>query len=134
MARIGAWDFYDALPDDGMGRNDLNEVHRGVAAICDLRQEVGSGGFEAYFRYRGGDGAPDALLVIGTALGQAWADLLARAMCVVGPEYSTNATDRCNRLDKPGVGTQLDHLDLQFLELEGNDDADQLLTAYLALG
>ncbi len=30
----------------------------GIAAICDLRQEVNSGGFDSYFRYWGGDSAP----------------------------------------------------------------------------
>jgi hypothetical protein len=58
-----------------------------VAAICDLRQEVNSGGFDSYFRYWGGDSASDALRALPGILGTEWAKLLSAAMGFLGADY-----------------------------------------------
>ncbi|WP_406051581.1 DUF4375 domain-containing protein [Kribbella sp. NBC_00889] len=52
MTTAGVWEFYEALVEGS--RQDLTPVQRGVAAICDLRQEVNSGGFDSYFSHWGG--------------------------------------------------------------------------------
>jgi len=48
VADVDLWQFYESLNG---ARDGLSAQERGVAAICDLRQEVNSGGFDSYFRY-----------------------------------------------------------------------------------
>ena len=55
-------------------------------------KKVNSGGFDSYFRYWAGDTAPEALAVVGTALGPACVDLLRKAMLALGSEYPAGAT------------------------------------------
>lgn len=124
--------FYESLPIDGSGRDRLGSVQRSVAAICDLRQEVNSGGFDTYFRYWGGDTALDALSAIGEVLGPAWGELLRKAMLTLGPDYPTDANIRFEKVDEPQVQAALDRFDSEYFELENTSDADGVLAAHLA--
>ncbi len=67
MPPVDAWTYYESM--HGADRSRLSPVERSVLALCDLRQEVNSGGFDSYFRYWGGDSAPDAVAVVGALLG-----------------------------------------------------------------
>lgn len=62
MSPADVWDVYNTLSQHN--RSSLNGDQRGLLAVCDLRQEVNSGGFDAYFRYWGGDSAPMALATL----------------------------------------------------------------------
>src|SRR4051794_15143860 len=97
----------------------MNHLKRGVLAVCDLRREVNSGGFDRYFRYWGGNYAPDAVRLLPTLLGQAWADLLAEAMSLLGPDYPIDPTTREERLGGGELDDQLDELDSRYFALEG---------------
>lgn len=124
-----AWSFYEELGEQD--RSALSKEQAQVAAICDLRQEVNSGGFDVYFRYWGGNTARTALAALPTILGQRWADLLGRAMSLLGPDYPDDQSIREVRLDAPGVDQALKNLDTEFYDLEAAADADALVSAHL---
>ena len=126
------WHYYEE--HQNADRSLLTAFERGVLAVCDLRQEVNSGGFDSYFRYGGGDTARDALQALPDSLGDSWAALLLEAMSVFGQEYPTNRDERERTLEEPGVEETLDDLAARYFELEGADDADAMLTAYLDRG
>jgi hypothetical protein len=125
-----AWSFYASLGDDP--RRNLTKKQQEVAAICDLRQEVNSGGFDSYFRYWGGNTAPEALAALEHVLGQDWVDVLSAAMSLLGADYPTDVDDREERLEAPGVQEALGNLDRRYYDLESASDADRLLSEYLA--
>lgn len=129
---LDAWSFYEGL--GGRDRSALTEQQAEVAAICDLRQEVSSGGFDSYFRYWGGNTARTALAALPSILGQDWADLLRTAMSLLGPDYPVDVSEREVRLDAPGVLEALGDLDTEYFDLEAAIDADALLSAHLAGG
>lgn len=129
MEHTDAWSFYESLGQDD--RAALSKVAADVAAICDLRQEVNSGGFDSYLRCWGGDTAPRALAVLPGVLGQDWADVLGTAMSLLGSEYPPDADTRHDRLVALGLDEDLDALDAQFYELEASSDADTLVSSYL---
>ena len=123
------WELYERC---GTDRSDLDDVERLVLAICDLRQEVNAGGFDAYFRHWGGDTADVALAGIGAALGPEWEALLRDAMSVFGPIYPADDIERREAvLDRDGVADRLDALDRRFLDLETSVDADGRLGTLL---
>lgn len=128
MAEPDVWSFYESL---GLGdRSHLSQVEQEVAAICDLRQEVNSGGFDVYLRYRGGDTAEVAARAIGRILGDGWADVLSDAMATLGPLYPRAADEREAMLTD-AVCEALDGFDARYFDLEASIDADALLTAEL---
>jgi Domain of unknown function (DUF4375) len=130
MPNIEAWDAYGALSE--LEQSTLNGSQRALLAVCDLRQEVNSGGFDAYFRYWGGNTAPDAVKALPTLLGQDWADLLAEAMDLLGPDYPTDVNTREDRLNDRDLDNQLESLDARYYDLELSTNADARLNAYLA--
>lgn len=123
------WTFYEQAADTD--RSSLTDVQRAALAICDLRQEVNAGGFDAYFRYWGGNTAPEALAALPAALGDEWASLLNEAMQLLGPTYPSDPDTRADLLDQEGLSTRLDALDTRYYELEGSVDADQRLNTFL---
>jgi len=127
---VDVWAFYESLGDSP--RDRLSTRERVVAAICDWRQEVNSGGFDVYFRYHGGDTARQALVGLAEALGQEWAALLREAMAVFGASYPEDTSERARRLDELGVDDKLGTLDGRLYGLEASSDADARLGAYLA--
>lgn len=125
-----AWSLYEAIGEGD--RSSLSRRQHEVLAICDLRQEVNSGGFDSYFRYWGGDTASIALRALAEALGPEWETLLREAMQVLGPDYPADADARAEVLDARVVDDVLAALDSRFYELEGSSDADRSLNTYLA--
>jgi hypothetical protein len=109
----------------------LTKEEAEVAAICDLRQEVNSGGFDSYFRYWGANSAELALIALPTVLGQDWADLLRSAIAQFGTDYPVDVHLRERLLDGTSVSEALETLDARFLDLEASVDADSLLTVHL---
>jgi Domain of unknown function (DUF4375) len=130
MAHSDVWDFYREL--SARPRSTLNEAQRGLVAVCDLRQEVNSGGFDSYFRYQSGDSAADALPALQQLLGQDWADLLREAMELLGPDYPIDQASREARLDQRDLDDWFEDLDARYDTLEVGADADARLNDYLA--
>lgn len=124
MNDVDAWEMYESLRD--RDRAGLTELERNVAAICDFQQEVNSGGFDRYFRYSGGDSAPDALAALPHVFGFDMADLLREAMQLLGSDYPTDQAEREERLDAADVDDELDALDHRYYELEAEIDVDAL--------
>jgi hypothetical protein len=123
------WVLYEQVGDQD--RSTLTEVQRAALAICDMRQEVNAGGFDAYFRYWGGNTAPEALAALPAALGDQWASLLSDAMQAFGPVYPRDPDARADLIDQGDLGDRLNALDTRYYELEGTVDADQRLNVYL---
>jgi hypothetical protein len=130
MANTAVWDVYSALSE--LERSTLNNSQRALVAVCDLRQEVNSGGFESYFRYWGGNTAPDAVKALPTLLGQEWADLLSEAMDLLGPDYPTDVDTREDRLNDRDLDNHVESLDARYYDLELSMNADARLNEYLA--
>lgn len=130
MSTDDAWSQYEAFAEGD--RSTLTPRQRDAFAICDLRQEVNSGGFDSYFRYWGGDTAKVALAALSDALGQEWATLLRDAMQALGPDYPADANARSDILEARDLDDALNDLDSRFYELEGATDADGLVDSYLA--
>jgi Domain of unknown function (DUF4375) len=128
VASADLWDLYSEFAEQD--RSSLSDAQQAVFAICDLRQEVNSGGFDSYFRYRGGDTAPVALAVLPDLLGQDWADLLLDAMDTLGSTYPAGAAARTEALDAQDRGAELSALDDRFYELEAAVDADLRLDTH----
>ncbi|QOK24201.1 DUF4375 domain-containing protein [Janibacter indicus] len=126
MNSTDVWSFYEAIGE--ADRRGLTPQEEQVAAICDLRQEINSGGFDGYFRYWGGNTAPTALSGLRALLGEPWAALLEDALALFGDTYPSNQTHREELLDRLDLGDALDELDSRFYDLESSTDADERLT------
>lgn len=129
MTTTDVWEFYEAHVEGS--RQDLTPIQRGVAAICDLRQEVNSGGFENYFSYWGGNTADEALAVLPTSLGADWAALLQDAMDLFGPNYPKDQSQRETLIEELDLYEAFGALDERFYALEASTDADARLAAVL---
>src|SRR5690349_1912653 len=116
MPSADVWDLY--AEHGQLPRASLTHAQQAVFAICDLRQEVNSGGFDSYFRYGGGDTAPVALAALPEVLGQEWADLLLEAMTILGPAYPPGTDARARVLDAQDRDHELSALDERFYDLE----------------
>jgi hypothetical protein len=126
------WEFYEALAEKS--RVDLAPHQRGVAAICDLRQEVNSGGFDGYFSYWGGDTAQEALAALPATLGEDWAALLSEAMNLLGYPYPADQGNREVLVLELALDDTFAVLDQRFYDLEAATNADAVLSAYLQEG
>ena len=129
MATTRVWNFYEALGE--RSREALSIAEREVAAICDLRQEVNSGGFDSYFRYWGGNTAPTALEGLSSRLGPEWAGVLSDALRLFGEDYPLEPDSRADRMDELELEDALEELDRRFYDLEVSTDADTLLSKAL---
>ena len=125
------WDLYSEYAQED--RSSLPDPQQAVFAVLDLRQEVGSGGFDSYFRYWGGDTAPLALAVLPDVLGQDWADLLRDAMDTFGATYPAGAAARADALDAQDREPELSALDDRLYDLDAATDADSRLEAHFRL-
>lgn len=124
-----AWSAYEAF--GSTDRAAMSATWQAVFAICDLRQEVNSGGFDSYLRYWGGDTAPIALAALPDVLGDEWARLLGDAVSAFGATYPADADARAEILDEGHLNQVLADLDSRFFDLEGSANADALVNAYL---
>jgi hypothetical protein len=129
MAAPDMWDLY--AEHGQLDRTSLTHAQQAVFAVCDLRQEVNSGGFDSYFRYWGGDTAPVALAALPDILGQDWSDLLRDAMDTLGSAYPPGPDARAAALDARDINDELAALDDRFYDLEASVDADARLDAAL---
>lgn len=132
MGERDVWEFYEALDEES--RDGLTPGEQAVAAICDFRQEVNSGGFDSYFRFWGGDTAAVAVAALPAALGAKWAGVLAEAMALFGDVYPADPDARADLLDSLDLDDTLDALDDKVFELEGSFDADKKLSEFLGKG
>lgn len=123
MAEI--WDQYHRFGAED--RSGMPEAHQQVFAILDWRQEMASGGFDAYFRYWGGNTAQMALTALPGSLGVDWATLLREAMALFGAAYPTDPDARAELIDDLDLDAALEALDERFAALEARDDADAML-------
>jgi hypothetical protein len=119
------WNFYGQYAESD--RSALGERERQVLAICDLRQEVNSGGFDSYLRYWGGDTAPTAAAALPQLLGSPWVDVLREAMSLLGDPYPASAEDRADKIDGDSLEEALNDLDQRFYALEASTEADTRL-------
>lgn len=99
-------------------------------AILDLRQEVSSGGFDAYLRYWGGDTAELAVAALPVVLGPEWEELLVEAMRLMGPTYPLDPDARSRVIDENDLQATLHALDTRYYDLEAAVDADAAMCAY----
>lgn len=130
MSATDVWDIYNILSE--RDRSSLNDAQRALVAVCDLRQELNSGGFDSYCRYWGGNSAPEALAALPAIFSREWAELLSEAMALLGPNYPTTQDVREGLLDSQDLDDQLETLDDRYYALEGAMDADRRLNDYLA--
>ncbi|GLI28348.1 hypothetical protein ARHIZOSPH14_25900 [Agromyces rhizosphaerae] len=121
-ASDGAWAYYSAHA--ATDRASLSVGERGILAILDLRQEVASGGFDAYFRYWRGDTAEEALLALPTVLDEEWVRVLREAMNSLGAPYPSDPEARALILDEGVVDERLQALDERIYELEADAGVD----------
>lgn len=123
---MDGWSVYERLQDEE--RTELSDDASALMALGDLRQEVNSGGFDAYLRFWGADTAPRALAVCRSTAGlAALADVLEDALSRLGA-YSPDADARAEALDSAGV--DLDDLDERFSEIEAAVDLDRIMTRF----
>lgn len=121
------WSLYETYPTHE-SRVGLTAEQRRILAVCDLRQEVNSGGFDSYLRYWGADSASEALAILPRALGEPWRQVLAEALAIFGTSDPSTADERAEVLDDAAEADDvLGLLDSRFYELEGSQDADSAL-------
>lgn len=121
------WQLYEAYATPE-SRRPLSDEQRQLLALCDLRQEVNSGGFDSYLRFWGADTASDALAIVGSALGEPWRQVLVEALDVFGTANPSTADERAEVLDDAAEADDvLGLLDDRFYELEGSQDTDAAL-------
>lgn len=124
---MDVWQRYEvyATPES---RRPLSDEQRQLLAVCDLRQEVNSGGFDSYLRFWGADTASDALAIVGGALGEPWRQILVEALDIFGSTPPSTADERAQVLDDAAEADDvLGSLDQRFFDLEGSQDADAAL-------
>ena len=127
---LDIWEIYEQFAQSD--RSSMDEKHRGLLAVCDLRQEVASGGLDSYFRYQGADSAPAALAALPEILGSEWANLLEEAMDLFGAPFPINCDDRARFIDDHDLEESLGELERRLYDLEEAIDADACLNAYIA--
>ena len=86
------WQLYGAYASPE-SRRPLSDEQRQLLAVCDLRQEVNSGGFDSYLRSWGADTASDALAIVGGALGEPWRQVLVEALGIFGTANPSTAEE-----------------------------------------
>ena len=124
---MNIWQLYEAYATPE-SRRPLSDEQRQLLALCDLRQEVNSGGFDSYLRFWGADTASDALAIVGGALGEPWRQVLVEALDIFGSANPRTADERAEALDDAAEADDvLGVLDERFFELEGSQDADAAL-------
>lgn len=121
------WKLYEAYATPE-ARRPLSDKQRQLLAVCDLRQEVNSGGFDSYLRFWGADTSSDALAILGGALGEPWRQVLNEALGVFGTASPSTADERAAVIDGAAEADDvLGLLNERFFELEGSQDADAAL-------
>jgi Domain of unknown function (DUF4375) len=105
----------------------LNDAQRALVAVGELRTEVNNGGFDQYFFNSSGDHAPVARDAANAARAASLAELIDRALAVLGPNYTTNRDDRQTALLDLDDDAAFDALDDEYYEVEAAKDLDALM-------
>lgn len=130
------WNVFEHLASaqikDRRAMEEFTSGQRAMFAIGMLRQEVGSGGFDCYFRYSGGNTALDAANAT-SIISPAWVALFAEAMAPFGAEYPVDIDAREDAIDAVLEADEdvFEPLDLRLYDLEADDPADDKLDAYI---
>lgn len=134
-----AWRVFEHLAGNELHDPDairkMTREQRLVFAINMLRQEVGSGGFDTYFRYKGGDTAPLALEA-AELLGPRWVALVEEALHTMGSPYPADVGMREHIVDRLHERSPhlLDELDQRLYDLEIACPADEPLDRFVWSG
>lgn len=130
------WKVYHHLADleiaDPTAVERMTAEQRAVFALNTLRTEVGSDGFDGYFRYTYGDTAQSALEATGL-IGKSWTAVVAEACGALGTPYPPSGEDRWDILDHLD-STDSDffgRLDERLYQLEVDEPADEKLDAFV---
>jgi hypothetical protein len=128
-----AWGAFERLSDielqDSSSYLRMLPEQRLLFAIQMLRQEVNSGGFDSYFRYTGGNSAPDAKLA-ARLISPPWELLIAEACGLFGDPYPVDIDVRERAVDEVDEAG-LDRLDQALYSLEVEYPVDQILDRYV---
>jgi hypothetical protein len=107
---------------------------RSLHALGWTRTEINNGGFDQLFLNSAGDVLPEAESAARAAGWTDLADLLERAMAVIGTPYPIDRSDRQAVLSRltNAESEALDRLDDEFFGLEQGSDLDALMRTVLA--
>jgi hypothetical protein len=121
VSEARAWAIFERLWDRNPA--DLTPDELLLVAVCSVRQEVNSGGFDSYFRYAYGDTAPSAVDA-ATAMGSTdLAALISQGISRLGVDpYERDCSVREARIDD--LDLDFEDLDQAFYALEAADDLD----------
>ena len=123
------WPAYERV--QGRDIAGLTEKELLLRALGDLRSEINSGGFSAYFWYSYGDLAEQAAVACA-AVAPGLEALLRRAMSVFGARYPTDIDQRQELLDgSDEIEDRLTALDDEFYQLEDETDLDAAMARLL---
>ncbi|MGH3712101.1 MAG: DMP19 family protein [Micromonosporaceae bacterium] len=127
------WFVFEHLAEadlqDPSAMSKMTPEQRQVFALGMLRQEVNSGGFDAYFRYNGGNTALDAKDA-APLIGPSWELVITEACNRVGHSYPTDQAVREASVDEltERDPEAFERLDSAFYDLEADRPADDKRT------
>ena len=131
---LDPWDSWNEIAS--LMPSEVPMEQRPLYAIGWLRTEINSDGFDGLFFNLGGDVAPTAV-VVARAGGRAdLAELIERAMAVLGEAYPLDIDQRqrvMSNLSDADQQTLLD-LDEEYYDLEAAVDLDELMRAVATRG
>lgn len=137
LAREGVgWHVFEHLADcevvDSKAIRRMTPEQRMVFAFNMLRQEVNNGGFEAYFRYQGGDTATYAIEGARRIAGARWSTLIEEACRTMGSSYPADVETREHVVDRLAGGRELlSRLDDRLRRLEKVEPADDRIDNFV---
>jgi hypothetical protein len=121
MSEPRAWAVFESIFD--RSPDELTPAELPLVAVCSVRQEVNSGGFDSYFRYSNGDTAPAAVEAAKAMGSSDLAALISQAIDRLGMEsYPADCSARESRIDD--LDLAFDDLDEAFYAPEASDDLD----------
>lgn len=114
--------------------SEVSSADRPLYAIGWLRTEINSDGFEGLFFNLAGNAVPHATEAARSAGAADLAELVERAMSVLGDDYPLDVDQRqglMTALSEVDRG-RLDALDREYYELEASTDLDELMRSLAA--
>lgn len=124
--------FNHLVHEEPTAVNRMTREQQLVFAINYLRQEVNSGGFDAYLRYSGGNTLPLAREA-SSLLGPDWVALVDDVLDVLGTPHPRDIDERTARLDdllstSPGL---LEAFDNRLYDLEAAQAVDEQIDEFI---
>lgn len=126
MHRVGSgpWGEYERLSQ--LDATTLTLRERRLVAFGEMRTELNNGGFDQYFFNSSGDRVLDAMAAVIETDAQRLAELLQRALDLLGASDPSDRAARQERLEAMD-GDSFETLDAEYLSLEASLDLDQLM-------